>query len=94
MVFEGELDDGNKAEADLGSTVGDGIVSRAMKICKIFCRFRKARQETDMNVLRNVLQLLSRFMEESISARTEVTTPNSNRLKVQRHALREANGRF
>lgn len=92
-VYDGNLDDGDWAVADLESTPKNAVDGRSRKIRKSFPRFQQAQPKAAVEVPQNLLKLLSSLAEEPNAAPSPSFTPDFEGLEARCTALREEVGR-
>lgn len=100
VVYNGDVDDGDWAVAELEHAPGGIIAGHAWEFRELTHRIQEALGEADVEDLQNimedppnVMELLSRMGVEFIAATSPATTSNLARLEAQRNALHEAASR-
>lgn len=86
-VYNGDLDDGDWTVADLESTPGVGVASRAKEIRNFYYRIQQVRWEAEMEVPHSWSSCLAWARCQLL--RRPITTPRLNRPVAQRITLRE-----
>lgn len=87
--YDGDLDDGNWAMADLESTPEGSEAGRAWKIRERFRRIREVSQEAGAEVPQNLLKLLSSLAKQPVLVPSPAIISSSKRSEEQRDACCE-----
>lgn len=79
-VYNGDLDDGDWALADLECTPGSTVAGRAGEIHEYFRRVQQARREDNVGVPQKLLELLCCLAINPTAAPSQAINPNVERL--------------